>query len=73
MKVIKRDGRVVPFDLNKILVAIRKANVEVDSINKIAEEKIEDIAGSIAGMKREKIQVEDIQDLIEQKLMAEGK
>ena len=73
MKVIKRDGRVAAFDLNKILVAIRKANVEVDSIDKITEEKIEDIAGSIAGMKRETIQVEDIQDLIEQKLMAEGK
>ena len=73
MKVIKRDGRVDAFDLNKILVAIRKANVEVDSIDKITEEKIEDIAGSIASMKRETIQVEDIQDLIEQKLMAEGK
>lgn len=73
MKVIKRDGRVVQFDVNKILVAIRKANVEVDNYDKVTEEKIEDIAGSIASMKRETIQVEDIQDLIEQKLMAEGK
>lgn len=73
MKVIKRDGRIVQFDVNKILVAIRKANVEVDNYDKVTEEKIEDIAGSIASMKRETIQVEDIQDLIEQKLMAEGK
>lgn len=73
MKVIKRDGRVVSFDVNKILVAIRKANVEVATYDKVTEEKIEAIAGSISSLKRETIQVEDIQDMIEQKLMAEGK
>ena len=30
MKVIKRDGRVVDYDRNKIIVAIQKANAEVD-------------------------------------------
>ncbi len=73
MKVIKRDGRIAEYDRNKIVSAIRKANVEVDEFEKISEEKIEGIVGSIENMRRETIQVEDIQDLIEQKLMAEGK
>ena len=30
MKVIKRDGRVVEYDRNKIVIAIQKANAEVD-------------------------------------------
>ncbi|MEG1505116.1 MAG: anaerobic ribonucleoside-triphosphate reductase, partial [Lachnospiraceae bacterium] len=73
MKVIKRDGRVVEFDRNKIVAAIRKANVEVDDFEKLPEEKIDNIVGSMEGLLRESMLVEDIQDLIEQKLMAEGK
>lgn len=73
MKVIKRDGRVVDFDRSKILIAIRKANIEVDEYEKISDEKIEKLVASIEGQKRDSWQVEDIQDMIEQKLMAEGK
>lgn len=73
MKVIKRDGRIVEFDRSKILIAIRKANIEVDEFEKLCDEKIEAIVDSIEGQKRKSWQVEDIQDLIEQKLMAEGK
>lgn len=73
MKVIKRDGRTVEYDRNKILVAIRKANVEVEEYEKISEEKLEEIVASIEALRREMLQVEDIQDMIEQKLMAEGK
>ena len=35
MKVVKRDGREVEFDANKIKVAIRKANNEVDYLKSI--------------------------------------
>lgn len=73
MKVVKRDGRIVEFDRNKIRTAIRKANVEVDEFEKVSEEKIQSIMASIENMGRDTIQVEDIQDMIEQKLMAEGK
>ena len=73
MKVIKRDGRIANYDRNKIIVAIRKANAEVEDYEKINEEKIEGIVAGIENLKRETMQVEDIQDLIEQKLMAEGK
>ena len=43
MKVVKRDGREVEFDVNKIKVAIRKANNEVDIIERVSEEKIDNI------------------------------
>lgn len=73
MYVIKRDGRKVPFDRRKILAAIRKANVEVEELEKLSEEKIESIVDSIEALNRDMFQVEDIQDIIEQKIMAEGK
>ncbi len=73
MKVIKRDGRVVDYDRNKILVAIRKANIEVEECEKASDQKIEDIIASIENLNVDTMQVEDIQDIIEQKLMAEGK
>ncbi len=73
MKVIKRDGRIAEYDRNKIISAIRKANVEVEDFDKLPEEKIEAMVGSIEGLGRDTMLVEDIQDLIEQKLMAEGK
>lgn len=73
MEVIKRDGRVVSYDRNKILVAVRKANLEVEEYERATDEMIEGIIASIENLNRDKMQVEDIQDLIEQKLMAEGK
>lgn len=73
MKVIKRDGRVVEYDRNKILKAIKKANTEVDRYDKISDEKIEAIVASIENLHRDKMHVENIQDIIEQKVMAEGK
>lgn len=73
MKVIKRDGRIVDFDRSKILCAIRKANIEVEDYDKLSEDKIEAIVSSIEAMQRKMMQVEDIQDIIEQKIMAEGR
>lgn len=73
MKVIKRDGRRTEYDRNKIVVAIQKANEEVEPHEKISEEKIYNIVASIENRGYEEMQVEDIQDIIEQKLMAEKK
>ena len=73
IEVVKRDGRVVPYDRNKILVAIRKANIEVEDFERASDELIEGIIAGIENMNLQKMQVEDIQDIIEQKLMAEGK
>lgn len=73
MKVIKRDGRRVEYDRNKIVVAIQKANDEVEAHEKVTEEKIYNIIASIENRGFDEMQVEDIQDIIEQKLMAEKK
>lgn len=73
MKVIKRDGRRVEYDRNKIVVAIQKANDEVEPYEKVSEEKIYNIVASIENRGIEEMQVEDIQDIIEQKLMSEKK
>lgn len=71
MKVIKRDGAIVPFNIEKIIVAINKAFVEVDgalyeedTANDIAYE----IGCKVANMK-DCITVEEIQDLVEDYLM----
>ncbi|MBD5134425.1 MAG: anaerobic ribonucleoside-triphosphate reductase [Lachnospiraceae bacterium] len=73
MKVIKRDGRRTEYDRNKIVVAIQKANDEVEAHEKVSEEKIYNIIASIENRGFDEMQVEDIQDIIEQKLMAEKK
>ena len=73
MQVIKRDGRAVTYDRNKIMVAIRKANAEVEPCEKISDEKIEEIVEGIEAKHRKRMLVEDIQDIIEQKLMEDGK
>ena len=73
MKVIKRDGREVGYDRNKIIIAIQKANDEVPYNEKISDEKIHGIVASIEKIGASTLQVEEIQDIIEQKLMAERK
>jgi ribonucleoside-triphosphate reductase len=73
MKVVKRDGRVVDYDRSKIVLAVRKANEEVEKKEQITEAKIDGIIASIELMNKNTMQVEEIQDIIEQKLMADGK
>ena len=73
MKVIKRDGHTVTYDRSKIITAIKKANAEVEPCEKVTDEKIEEIVQGIESKNRPLMLVEDIQDIIEQKLMADGK
>lgn len=73
MKVIKRDGQTVTYDRSKIITAIKKANAEVEPGEKVTDEKIEEIVQGIESKNRPRMLVEDIQDIIEQKLMADGK
>ena len=69
MKVIKRDGRAVDFDREKIRVAISKANREVKPKERATKEDINEIITYIEDLGKKRILVEDIQDIIEQKLM----
>lgn len=71
MRVIKRDGRSVEFNREKIKNAVLAAFKEVDKeISQEAKNKANDIASYINGLEIESIPVENIQDIVEDKLMA---
>lgn len=69
MKVVKRDGTTVDFDRSKIEIAIKKANAAVDEIDRVNEQQIEEIVQFVEHKNRPRLLVEDIQDIVEQKLM----
>ena len=69
MKVIKRDGRAVEYDREKIQIAIQKANKEVRQKERATKEQIKDIINYIEESNKKRMLVEDIQDIIEKKLM----
>jgi len=73
MKVIKRDGHMVDFCPDKIENAIMKANAEVDDSEQVSNVQIKNIIKYIEKLGKKRILVEDIQDIIEMKLMAIGK
>ena len=73
MKVIKRDGKKVDFDPNKIVTAISKANREVIGNEKASIQNINYIVEAIEKLELNEIGIEKIQDQIERKLMELGK
>ena len=73
MKIIKRDGTIVDYDPEKIRVAIGKANKEVKKSEQVTEEQINEIIEYIQELGKKRILVEDIQDIIEEQLMAMAK
>ena len=73
MKVIKRDGHMVDYSPEKIENAIIKANTEVDDDEQASSTQIKNIIKYIEKLGKKRILVEDIQDIIEMKLMSIGK
>lgn len=73
IKVIKRDGSSVEYDREKIKIAISKANNEVNDEEKISLAQINNIIKYIESLNKKRILVEDIQDIIEIRLMSAGK
>ena len=69
MKIVKRDGKIVDYDPSKIRVAIQKANNEVKGKEKVNKDQIDEIIKYIEDLGKKRILVEDIQDIIEEKLM----
>lgn len=71
MKIIKRDGREVEFDEQKIVNAIQKAFLDTDGLLDENSIKISyAIADSIAKTDKKTLTVEEVQDLVEKKLMS---
>lgn len=73
MKIVKRDGRTVDYDSEKIRIAINKANNEVSEQNKVSDKEITAIISYIESLGKKRMLVEDIQDIIEEKLMEKKK
>lgn len=73
MKVIKRDGSIVEYNSLKIVSALEHANKEVQEEERILKKDIRRIIRYIEKLDKKRILVEDIQDIIELKLMEFGK
>ena len=73
MKVIKRDGHMVDWCPEKVEIAINKANIEVEEEDQASSTQIKNIIKYIERLNKKRILVEDIQDIIEMKLMSIGK
>ena len=73
MKVIKRDGREVEYNSDKIVIAISNANKEVGGKDKVSRSSIAEITKHIENLNKSTMTVEEIQDIIERKLMEFGK
>ena len=73
MNVTKRDGRVVQFNKDKIVKALERAFIDIDKeITEETKQKIDAIATSVEKENKE-FTVEEIQDIIEKKLMASNR
>ena len=75
MMIIKRSGQEVPFDITKIENAIRKASNAVDPIDALSEDRIKLVAKEVAGVceaRDRAMTVEEIQDVVENKIMELG-
>lgn len=72
-RIQKRDGRVVPFEKEKIVAAIRKANHEVEERERAGEELIDRILRDVQSEDKDKLAVEHVQDMIEERLVEENK
>ena len=73
MKIVKRDGKIVDYNPDKIRIAIGKANNEVTRKDRATDEEINEIIRYIEELNKKRILVEDIQDIIERKLMEIGR
>ena len=75
MKIIKRDGHTVDYCPEKIENAIKKANNEVEEEERVSDIQIKNIIKYIEskGKRRRRLLVEEIQDIIEMRLMSLGK
>lgn len=73
MNVVKRDGRTVPFDKNKVKLAVLKSFLDVDGEETAyAKDKAREIANYIESLNKD-FDVEEIQDIVVSKLMASSR
>lgn len=70
MQVVKRNGKVVDFDISKIMLAIEKANKEVEDNEKLGIKEIQTVSNNVAdSIVEDSIPVEEVQDRVENELI----
>ena len=72
MKIIKRNGAEVPFDITKIITAVTKASDSVGGKARLSREQITDIAAAVTDQCQalnRAVSVEEVQDMVENQLM----
>ena len=72
MKIIKRNGAEVPFDITKIITAVTKASDSVGGKARLSREQITDIAAAVTNQCQalnRAVSVEEVQDMVENQLM----
>ena len=72
MRIIKRSGSELEFDITKIIAAVHKANVVVDEDKRLSKKQIDDIAAMVEEDCRRMnraVNVEEIQDMVENRIM----
>ena len=72
MKIIKRNGAEVPFDITKIITAVGKASESVGEQSRLTRDQITQIAADVADQCQalnRAVNVEEIQDMVENQLM----
>ncbi|MHA3676507.1 anaerobic ribonucleoside-triphosphate reductase [Faecalibacterium sp. PGM34] len=72
MKIIKRNGAEVPFDITKIITAVTKASDSVGGQDRLTREQITQIAAAVTDQCQQlnrAVSVEEVQDLVENQLM----
>ncbi len=71
-KVIRRSGQLVPWNHNKIEIAVRKAFLSLELDSTPAVQIAEAVSGAIAADNKQFIHIEDVQNLVEEELMKQG-
>ena len=73
MKIIKRNGAEVPFDITKIITAVTKASDSVGGKARLSREQITDIAAAVTDQCQalnRAVSVEEVQDMVENQIMS---
>ena len=75
MKIVKRNGSEVTFDVNKIVAAIERANITVPGEQRLTHQQVVDAADVVEAEAQacgHTVTVEEVQDMVEDQIMAKG-
>lgn len=75
MKIIKRSGQEMAFDISKIIIAVEKANAVVEDRNRLTPDQVKAVADNVekkCNQVTRALTVEEIQELVEDEIMSQG-